>query len=837
MASKKSKKSSKGKLGKKDIKKTGALKKQGERIDIHPETMRWIKTVFLFALAAITALALFNLAGTAGVYLLHFMQLLFGKLAFLFPILFILGGTIVIHGENSKVKIVNYIGCLIFILSLTALLNIFIPLEGMFDVLDAGGGGGYVGLVLSYASLNILKFWASLVVIVSLLVIGFLLTFNTSVSELADSDSFVGRIIATIQTRWYDLRYGELNGNDDSEYEDEEEYEDSKEDESEEDYSEELPTSFTKKALQGLGHKKEEALVQQKAKIDEEPILEKPKKKVSYKKVDLPLDLLEESSGKASTGNVLRIKDKIKSTLESFNIEVEMGTVNIGPTFTQYELIPADGVKLSRITALQDDLALALAAHPLRMEAPIPGKSAVGVEVPNTTVAMVRLKELLMSKKFKTRKSNLEIPLGKDVSGRTWTTPLEKMPHLLVAGATGSGKSVCLNTIITSLLYQNGPDTLRFIMVDPKKVELTMYHDIPHLLTPVITDIKKTINALKWSVAEMDRRYNLLQKMGTRNIESYNQVVEEKMPYIVFVIDEMADLMVSARNDVETLIIRLAQMSRAVGIHLVLATQRPSVDVITGLLKANIPTRIAFAVASVTDSRTILDSSGADKLIGKGDMLFSNPEFKKPVRIQGAFLSEEEVKRVVDYLHDSGQRADYNDEVVEKKLGIGGNVDFSDPDEGDEYFDEARQIVIAMGKASTSLLQRKLKIGYSRAARIMDILEEAGVVGASDGSRPREILVNEREVEDFSEGFDIQDNELQPNFDDDEDEELEAVVADDDEIEEALEVLDEIDEDDEIQKEEEIKTRKSVEESESEDEEDLPSVADTADDDDDDWVN
>ncbi|MCC6639022.1 DNA translocase FtsK [Candidatus Falkowbacteria bacterium] len=355
------------------------------------------------------------------------------------------------------------------------------------------------------------------------------------------------------------------------------------------------------------------------------------------------------------------------------------------------------------------------------------------------------------------------------------------MPHLLVAGSTGSGKSVCLNTIIVSLLFQNSPETLRFIMVDPKKVELTAYADIPHLLTPVITDVKKTVNALKWAVAEMERRYTLLQTVGKRNIDSYNSSSTEKLPYIVFVIDEMADLMVSARNEVETLIIRLAQMARAVGIHLVLATQRPSVDVITGLIKANIPSRIAFAVASSMDSRTILDASGAEKLVGKGDMLFSNPQHKSPVRIQGAFLSEEEVSQVTDYLKERSDDPVYDNSITEK-ASASGSADFSDPDEGDELFEEARTTVIQAGRASTSFLQRKFKIGYSRAARLMDLLEQAGVVGPGEGAKPREILVSKDDLDTM--GYDVQEQEP-------EDRRQESVVDDGSDVsEDAVDVAD-----------------------------------------------
>jgi len=394
-------------------------------------------------------------------------------------------------------------------------------------------------------------------------------------------------------------------------------------------------------------------------------------------------------------------------------------------------------------------LSLALAAHPIRIEAPIPGQSLVGVEVPNRAKAIVGLREILSDSAFKTRKNNLYVALGKDVSGQAWLYDLTRMPHLLVAGATNSGKSVCLNALIVSLLYQNNPDDLRFIMVDPKRVELPTYNGIPHLLTPVITDVNKTINALKWCLNEMERRYDVLNKAGKRNIQSYNANAKEKLPYIVFIIDELADFMMTSGKDMEAAIIRLAQMSRAIGIHLILATQRPSVDVITGLIKANVPTRIAFSVASLVDSKTILDSSGAEKLLGQGDMLLMSAEFSKPKRIQGAYLSDSEINDVVNYIKEKSGPAEYLEGVTDRQK-VGGNagvgLDGNHGDE-DELFEEAKAIIVKAGKASTSMLQRRLSIGYGRAAKILDMLEEAGVIGASNGAKPREVLISAEEYE------------------------------------------------------------------------------------------
>jgi S-DNA-T family DNA segregation ATPase FtsK/SpoIIIE len=485
------------------------------------------------------------------------------------------------------------------------------------------------------------------------------------------------------------------------------------------------------------------------SKPEQPPLLElKPQRRRMVQ--ELSLDLLEDRVGKPTSGDIQANQEKIQKTLQNFGIDVEMGTVNVGPTVTQYTLAPAEGVKLASITALSNDLALALAAHPIRIEAPIPGKSLVGIEVPNQAVATVGLKEILSSEAFKKRASNLTISVGKDVAGGAFVADIDRMPHLLIAGSTGSGKSVCINTIIVSLLYTNSPDDLKLILVDPKRVELTPYNDIPHLLTPVITDTTNTINALKWVVAEMDRRYLVLNQAAKRNLASYNQSAEDKLPYLLVVIDELADLMAVAAADVETAIIRLAQMARAVGIHLVVATQRPSVDVITGLIKANITSRIAFAVASGTDSRTILDTSGAEKLLGRGDCLFVSAELSKPKRLQGAFISDAEIERVTAALKQEAQ-PDYNPEVVVKRGGssvVGGS---SADDSDDELLGEAKAEVVRAGKASASLLQRRLRVGYARAARLLDLLEERGIIGPGDGAKPRDVLVSRRDIEqDFA---------------------------------------------------------------------------------------
>jgi len=719
--------------------KNGKKQFLSKRAEIHPDTRRWIFIIFLFALAGISLLGLFNLAGKAGLAIDSVLTLFLGWAKIIFPIVLVVWGYALLD-KKYKIKTISYFGLFLFILSFTALLHLFIPVDEAILAVDQGRGGGYIGLFLSYSFLNIMGLYASFIAILAIFVISLLLILNTSVEDLKESRTILGRIILRLQIWYYHLKL---------------KFAKNEQEETEAITTEQGVPGGAEASLTETGEVEDKDIAFASKKLNlkeaeaEEIQLEKPKTKRIFKKVDLPLDLLDDKVGKPTAGNIAQNKLIIQKTLESFGIPVEMGEVSVGPTVTQFTLKPAEGIKLSRITALNDDLALALAAHPLRIEAPIPGRSLVGIEVPNQSVAIVRLRELLASPEFKQRKTNLTLAIGRDVSGKTWVADLGKMPHLLVAGQTGSGKSVALHSVIVSLLYQNGPETLKLIMVDPKRVEMPAYNNIPHLLTPVITDVKKTVNALKWTIAEMDRRYVFLEKFSKRNIDDYNKVVEEKMPYIIFIVDEMADLMSNMGHEVEGLIIRLAQMSRAVGIHLILATQRPSVEVITGLIKANVPARIAFAVASITDSRTILDYSGAEKLIGRGDMLYTCAELSKPKRLQGAFVSEAEVNRVVNYLKQSGEKPEYEQAVVEKQSKINGEgeIDFTDPEQGDELYDEAKEIILQAGKASTSYLQRRLKVGYARAARLMDLLEEAGIVGPGEGAKPREILVTTKEVE------------------------------------------------------------------------------------------
>jgi S-DNA-T family DNA segregation ATPase FtsK/SpoIIIE len=463
-----------------------------------------------------------------------------------------------------------------------------------------------------------------------------------------------------------------------------------------------------------------------------------------------PLELLEKDQGTPAAGDIKQNIAIIKKTLENFGIQVEMGEVNVGPTVTQYTLKPAEGVKLSKITSLSNDLALALASHPIRIEAPIPGKSLVGIEVPNKVRTLVRLRNLIADPQFQNHPSPLCFVLGRDVSGNPAFADLARMPHLLVAGATGTGKTIFLNSLILSLVYRNSPKVLKFILVDPKRVEFPVYSDLPHNLTDVIFDVQKTINALRWLVEEMERRFKTLASFKTRDIFSFNKISIEKqippMPYIVLIIDELADLMAARGRELEAAIVRLAQLARAVGIHLVLATQRPSSEVITGLIKANITSRITFQVASQVDSRTVIDMAGAEKLLGRGDMLFLSAESPKPKRIQGAFVSEKEVQRVVEYLSSKYEKERI--ESLEEKLAEEiGEVEFAEGGEEleDPLYEEAKRVVIEAKKASASLLQRRLKIGYARAARLLDILEKRGVVGPPRGAKPREVYIKEEE--------------------------------------------------------------------------------------------
>ncbi|MBE7035250.1 MAG: DNA translocase FtsK [Ruminococcaceae bacterium] len=506
--------------------------------------------------------------------------------------------------------------------------------------------------------------------------------------------------------------------------------------------------------------KKEESLTDaEQAEIDRE--LEEAFEKIPYTFPDVSL-LNYASAAQDSADSRTELKEtatKLIATLKSFNVDAKLLNVSKGPTVTRYELKPGDGVKVSKIVGLADDIALRLAATGVRIEAPIPGREAIGIEIPNKAIATVSIREVLDSEEFTQFPSKLSFALGKDIAGKNVVVDLGKMPHLLIAGATGSGKSVCINTLITSIIYKADPNEVKLLMIDPKVVELNVYNGIPHLMIPVVTDPRRASGALYWAVQEMTRRYAMFAECNVRDIKGYNEMItmdggENTLPQIVIIIDELADLMMVAPGEVEDSICRLAQMARAAGMHLVIATQRPSVDVITGIIKANIPSRIAFAVSSQVDSRTILDTGGAEKLLGRGDMLFSPMGSSKPTRLQGAFISDKEVERVVSFIKSSST-ARYDEDIIEKiengktvAISEGGNN--HDAGDNDELLPRAIEIAVDTGKISASYLQRRLKIGFSRAARIVDQMEERGWIGPQDGSKPREVLLSKEDYLEMS---------------------------------------------------------------------------------------
>jgi S-DNA-T family DNA segregation ATPase FtsK/SpoIIIE len=727
-------------------------------LDLEPETKRNIWAVVILVLGFISLLGLFDMAGMVGSQLERLQIFIFGWGKWLFPAALFFWGWNLHRQEGPGIKGATYLGLFLSVITLLSVLHFFVPQNQWQQAIDLGKGGGYLGYFLADTFAKLFGFWASLVLFIGLLLISLMLLFNKTLNAMFGRDSLVGQMLFPVY--WL---AGKLSGRKDEEEEDEEEAEEEEDNEEEEENEEEEGEEEAEEEEDNEEEEEGEEEPQQFTKATVPAFMEGARQPEKAAKtweqtnieIDMSYDLLSSKVGKPAAGDIKSNAATIQRTLEHFNIPVEMGDVTVGPTVSQYTFRPGEGVKLSRITALSNDLALALAAQSIRIEAPIPGRSLVGIEVPNQTKAVVGIREILEAESFEQRKTNTMVVLGKDVNGNGWVYDLTKMPHLLVAGQTNSGKSVCLNSIIIGLLYQNNPDDLRFIMVDPKRVELPNYDGIPHLVVPVITDVSKTVNALKWCINEMERRLDLLQKHHKVNIKDYNEWQAkqkknkdlEKLPYIVFIIDELADLMQVAAKDVESSIIRLTQMARATGIHLILATQRPSVDVVTGLIKANLPARIAFAVASAIDSKTILDSSGAEKLLGKGDMLFTNAEEAKPRRLQGAFISTQEIRRVVEHIKANSDGPTYIENVTERQkvkgmasFGSGGGSD-----DDDELLEEAKEIVINAGKASTSLLQRRLSIGYGRAAKILDMLEEIGIVGPTVGNKPREIMISKEQ--------------------------------------------------------------------------------------------
>ncbi len=736
-------------------------KKKDEELDetevgagLAQDTKYWIGVTAVIVLAVISFLSLFDLAGPIGKILSIGLTRLFGWGDFLIPFLLIWFSWVMIKRRQHLLHSIHYWGAGLFVFSFYGLLHWTQNGIGLVEAISLGRGGGYVGLALSWPLSVSLGSVAGVIVTIAIFIISVLLLFDASSNSLFGEYNIFKRTYLNARHRIMDVRYGDDDGyvsdeeyEDDYSEEDEENYEsdevdieegDEEGDEGDDGLDDKEPTSDKNESH---SEQRIDSIQKTDSSGKQGELIKTSRRKMP--KIDIPLALFKGKPGKPNSGDIRANQDIIERTLETFGIPVDMGEVNIGPTVTQYTFRPAEGIKVNKIMTLQNDLALALAAHSVRIEAPIPGKSLVGIEIPNQTKAIVTLRELFMSSEFKNKrkKSSLMLPLGKDVSGRTYVSDLASMPHLLIAGTTGSGKSIAINAILTSLMYQNQPTDLKFILVDPKRVELTAYENIPYLITPVITEYKKTVGALRWATNEMDRRYSLLSRAGYKHISTYNSDVgvDNRLPNIVIVIDELADLMSAASADIEAPVVRIAQMARAVGMHLILATQRPSVDVITGLIKANFPSRMAFSVTSIMDSRTILDVAGAEKLLGKGDMLFSNPELPKPRRLQGAFISEDEIRSIGQYLRGKA-KPDFLSEVT-ADVDTGSNSGSGDSDDdSDPLMNDAKEVILSAGKASASLLQRRLRVGYSRAARILDILESQGFVGPAEGSKPREVF-------------------------------------------------------------------------------------------------
>jgi len=690
----------------------------------------WGITMIVFALLVV--LSFFGKAGTGGDYFMKGGNFLIGSTVFLLPVILIIAGATLLISRGEEENFFHRAAKSFW----PVIIAVFLLLFGIGGILASYNtevrNGGMVGFLLSWPLLRFLGFWATLIIFSAAIIVGTVIFYK-----------FLGV--------WSKKKTKE-----------------EKSDEKEKSASMDIGApadkpSIIRKIFAPKFKVKEIppfAKKENKTEESQEPVkveIKKTGKVFSY--VPPPLDLLYSDKGMPNSGDTNVNSAIIKKTFQNFGIEVTMSEINIGPTVTQYTLKPAEGIKLSKITGLSNDLALALAAHPIRIEAPIPGRSLVGIEVPNKGRAEVRLRNLIEVENFQKSPMNLVLALGRDVAGFPIYADLTKMPHLLVAGATGTGKTIFLNSLIGSLLYQPststksaGPETLRLVLVDPKRVEFPVYEKLPHLLCPVIYSAQQTINALRWLTREMERRFEVLAAAHARNIASFNEKAlnkkEDPLPFIVVVIDELADLMAAKGREVEAGIVRLAQMARAVGIHLVVATQRPSVEVITGLIKANITSRITFQVASQVDSRTIIDTSGAEKLLGSGDMLYISATTPKPKRIQGAYVSDKEIKKVVSHIEENSDNLSVSmDDGLLNELNRGledGPISFhgyNNNENGAEepMYEEAKRVVLESKRASASLLQRRLRVGYARAARLIDILEEKGVVGPPEGAKPREV--------------------------------------------------------------------------------------------------
>jgi DNA segregation ATPase FtsK/SpoIIIE, S-DNA-T family len=705
------------------------LSKKDFKIELESHVAREVGAVIYLGLAAIFYLIISGKAGILGQWLNTYLRLIFGIGTFALPVLFLLLAVTLFVSRRIRLDATRYLGITLLVLSSMGLVHMRTPMESMLDNVEQYGG--YAGFLSSVLLRIFISDTGAQVVLIVVLLISILITFEFSFRSLFRLIIPDRQVKIGVREPLPERRAGLLKKG-----------------------KEELnivkpQLSETSKA-EARADEKEIKITPVKFEIKKPaPASKKPvakAKEVDYSGWEFPpLDLLSSASSEVYVSDkVLKENaEKIREKLSQFDIPVTMRDVNIGPTVLQYTLQPAEDVKLTKITALKNDLALALAAKSIRIEAPIPGKSLVGIEVPNEKRMIVHLRELLESEEYKSLNSKLRLVVGRDVSGAPVIDDLASMPHLLIAGATGSGKSVGMNTFLLSLLYQNSPQDLRLIMIDPKRVELTSYNGIPHLLTPVITDSDKAHSSLKWAVAEMNRRYKEFAEKGHRNIEEYNSAEPKKMHKIVIVIDELADLMMQAsRKETEALICRIAQMARAVGMHLIIATQRPSVDVITGVIKANITTRIAFTVTAGVDSRTVIDTVGAEDLLGMGDMLYLPGNRSRPIRVQGVYVSSKEIERVTNRVKLTIE-PDYDESITTTAVDQGTDmVGSGDGMEQDNLCSEAIVVIKDTGKASASLLQRRLSVGYARAARILDILEEQGMIGPANGAKPREIYIS-----------------------------------------------------------------------------------------------
>lgn len=762
-----------------------------------------IKEVLLILLGIILAILIFGNSGYVGSFLNEVLGGLLGIFKYLIPIIPFISSIYMISNKKKEIltKVITtsiVILCCLATMTIYQMLNNALEYNITFsEAIDrayylgkVNRGGGVIGLLIAYPLVKLFEPVAALIIVVGIAIIIAIFVFGLKPSE--HMSNFVNRVEegrnirnieknerklskveegksnvlpkkhSVIQDDLGDIAYSKPETAKERKQREKEERRrqalhvdeqltinmmNQEENNKNSDY---IESNLFKQEEEKKEDKKKEVLQLEHALVVEDEHYEYP-----------PVEILSKGK-KATRGSAKLLADtaaKLQKTLYSFGVSAKVENVSVGPTITRYELKPAEGTRVSKIANLADDIALNLAAETIRIEAPIPGKQAVGIEVPNKEKESVHLREVIESDEFKDNKSKLSVALGKDVAGKTIVADIGKMPHVLIAGSTGSGKSVCINTIITSIIYNAKPSEVKLVMVDPKVVELSVYNGIPHLLIPVVTDPKKAAGALAWAVQEMDDRYNKFAQKGVRDLKGYNKAIENenenaKLPQIVIIIDELADLMMVAAKEVEEAICRLAQKARAAGMHLVIATQRPSVDVITGLIKANVPSRIAFAVSSQVDSRTILDSTGAEKLLGKGDMLFYPVGASKPIRIQGAFVSDDEVEKIVDFIKMNAGEVNYSEDIIESiEKGNKSDKELLESeaceDDTDPFLQDAIETVVETGQASTSFIQRKFKVGYARAGRIIDQMEERGIISGYQGSKPREVLMSKEKWEEL----------------------------------------------------------------------------------------